>query len=426
MQPKSIGRSDFEAADHDLEDAAQIVTLADRARDPVQQVQAAQLQLQLRLRGLALLRDAFARVDQRIECNADIRDLARTRDLPRAHRESRSPWRARPPRSHRSVARCAAPHKPPRRWSRPTIKAMSNNVTSARERAGAIGRRGIDAPIRDPVRAAHRPECPEPIALVEARSRAMFLRSAPASLQLAGTSLTSLPIHCSRIDRVRDHDAGARDDSSDDVFAFEGAEGLQIAQLDRHADGADDAAVIAADGLHGCDAPRLADLADQRLGKPEPAFAYHRPMQFHVDDAQPLAAGRRLGAAQNPAFGVDDDDVAGARIQLAQSRQRGIAIRRVHRAHQRPLRDRFERGAEVAEEAFAARRGFIGDGAGLVSCMSDVAARGIEEQECDDAEEGQGNDGSEPRELEEYGTAGRRTSRAALRRCLCHAAIVSG
>ena len=52
--------------------------------------------------------------------------------------------------------------------------------------------------------------------------------------------------------------------------------------------------------------------------------------------------------------------------------------------------------------------------------MSDVAARGIEEQECDDAEEGQGNDGSEPSELEENGTAGRRTPRAALRRCLCH------
>ena len=149
-------------------------------------------------------------------------------------------------------------------------------------------------------------------------------------------------------------------------------------------------------------------------------------MQFHVEDAHPLAAGRRLGAAQNPALGVDDQNVAGARIQLAQSRQRGIAVRRVHRAHQRSLRDRLERAAEVAEEAFGARRGFIGDGAGLVSRMRDVAPRGIEEQQCDDAEEGQGNDGSEPRQLEENGTTGRRTSCAALRRWLCHAAIVSG
>ena len=45
----------FEAADHDLEDAAQVMTLADRAGDPVQQVQAAQLQLQLRLGGFAFL-----------------------------------------------------------------------------------------------------------------------------------------------------------------------------------------------------------------------------------------------------------------------------------------------------------------------------------------------------------------------------------
>jgi hypothetical protein len=47
--------------------------------------------------------------------------------------------------------------------------------------------------------------------------------------------------------------------------------------------------------------------------------------------------------------------------------------------------------------------------------MSDVPARGIEEQERDDAEEGQGNDGSEPRELEQ--------NRAARR--LCHALILS-
>jgi hypothetical protein len=51
---------------------------------------------------------------------------------------------------------------------------------------------------------------------------------------------------------------------------------------------------------------------------------------------------------------------------------------------------------------------------------------GIDEQQCDDAEEGQGNDGSEPRQLEQNGTTGRRTSCAALRRWLCHAAIVSG
>ncbi len=89
MQPKSIGRSVFEAADHDLEDAAQVVTLADRAGDPVQQIQAAQLELQLRLRGFAFLRGALARVDQRIECNADIRDLARTVEI--AARASRAP-----------------------------------------------------------------------------------------------------------------------------------------------------------------------------------------------------------------------------------------------------------------------------------------------------------------------------------------------
>src|SRR6185436_4820398 len=34
----------LQAADHDLEDAAQIVTLADRASDPMQQVEATQLQ----------------------------------------------------------------------------------------------------------------------------------------------------------------------------------------------------------------------------------------------------------------------------------------------------------------------------------------------------------------------------------------------
>jgi hypothetical protein len=58
--------------------------------------------------------------------------------------------------------------------------------------------------------------------------------------------------------------------------------------------------------------------------------------------------------------------------------------------------------------------------------MRDVAPRGVEKQQCDDGEEGQGNESSEPRQLEENGTAGRRTSRAALRRWLCHAAIVSG
>ena len=58
--------------------------------------------------------------------------------------------------------------------------------------------------------------------------------------------------------------------------------------------------------------------------------------------------------------------------------------------------------------------------------MSDLAARCIEEQERDDAEKGEGNDGSKPSELEEDGTAGRGTPRAALRRCLCHGAIVSG
>ena len=119
MQPKSIGRSVFQAADHDLEDAAQIVTLADRASDPVQQVQAAQLQLQLRLRGFALLCCAFTRVDQRIECDADIRDLARTCDRrARVARTARPGSRDFRDRTDR-VARCAGPHKPPRRWSRP-------------------------------------------------------------------------------------------------------------------------------------------------------------------------------------------------------------------------------------------------------------------------------------------------------------------
>ena len=57
--------------------------------------------------------------------------------------------------------------------------------------------------------------------------------------------------------------------------------------------------------------------------------------------------------------------------------------------------------------------------------MGDVAARRIEEQQRDDAEKGEGNDGSQPSELEEDGTAGCRTPRAALRRCLCHAGILS-
>ena len=97
-----------------------------------------------------------------------------------------------------------------------------------------------------------------------------------------------------------------------------------------------------------------------------------------IDDAQPFAAGRRLGAAENPAVDIDDDDVAGARIQLAQGRQRGVAVCRVHRTHLRPLRDGFERGAKVAEEALAARRGFIRDAACVVDHMSEVATRGIE------------------------------------------------
>ena len=56
----------FETADYDLEDAAQVVPLADRARDPVQQVQAVQLQLQSSLRS--------------VERNCDVGDLARAID----------------------------------------------------------------------------------------------------------------------------------------------------------------------------------------------------------------------------------------------------------------------------------------------------------------------------------------------------------
>ena len=100
-------------------------------------------------------------------------------------------------------------------------------------------------------------------------------------------------------------------------------------------------------------------------------------------------------------------------------------MRRVHGAHQRPLRDGFERGAKVAEEALAARRGFIRDPARVVRRMSEVAPRGVEQQERDDSKERQGNDRSEPRQLEEDGTAGRRSARAALRRCLCHGGILS-
>ncbi len=79
----------------------------------MQQVEAAQLELQLRLRGLALLCDAFARVDQRIECNADIRDFARTRDLrariARAARSRTCDFRDRTDRSRdppRRISRC--------------------------------------------------------------------------------------------------------------------------------------------------------------------------------------------------------------------------------------------------------------------------------------------------------------------------------
>ena len=66
----------LQAADHDLEDAAQIVTLADRAGDPVQQVQAAQLELQLRLGGCAFLHRARERVDHPVECDGDIGHLS--------------------------------------------------------------------------------------------------------------------------------------------------------------------------------------------------------------------------------------------------------------------------------------------------------------------------------------------------------------
>ena len=200
----------------------------------------------------------------------------------------------------------------------------------------------------------------------------------------------------------------------------ERAERLQLQQVDRHADGADYFALVAAHRLHGRDTPGLADLADQRCGKTELAIAHDGALQFHVDDAQARAAGRRLGAAQDPAFDIHDDDVAGTRIHLAHCRQRGIAALRIHRANLRPLRNRFERGAEVAEKALAARCGFIGDAADVVSCMRDVAACRVVEQESDDAEQGQGNDGSEPRELEENGAARRGTPRAALRRCLWH------
>ena len=67
----------------------------------------------------------------------------------------------------------------------------------------------------------------------------------------------------------------------------------------------------------------------------------------------------------------------------------------------------------------------MGNAPGIVGCMSNVAARRIEEQKGDDAEQGQGNDGGEPRELEENGTARRRTPRAVLRRCLWHEGILS-
>jgi hypothetical protein len=57
--------------------------------------------------------------------------------------------------------------------------------------------------------------------------------------------------------------------------------------------------------------------------------------------------------------------------------------------------------------------------------MREVASRRVEEQQRYDDKKGQDNDGSEPRELEEDGPARRGTRRAALRRCLCHAGILS-
>ena len=67
-----------------------------------------------------------------------------------------------------------------------------------------------------------------------------------------------------------------------------------------------------------------------------------RSIRAAVGSGSLLAARRRLGAAEDPAFPVDDDDVARARIQLAQRRQSRIAVLRIHRPHQGPLRDRSE------------------------------------------------------------------------------------
>ena len=245
MQPKSIGRSDFEAADHDLEDAAQIVTLADRARDPVQQIEAAQLQLQLRLRGFAFLCGALARVDQRIECNADVRDLARTCDrrarVARAARPGSCDLRDRTDRSRDApgrISRCgdrrADDHsdeqqRGERRSRAGAIAAAASTLAYAIQFVPLTGRN-----------AQSRSRLSKPVA----RNVPSFCASIVA---IAGVSLTSLPIHCSGATECAITMPGRATIPATTSLLSNVPNGCSCSQVDRHADGAHDAAVVAAD-----------------------------------------------------------------------------------------------------------------------------------------------------------------------------------